>query len=111
MGRSIRKLTKYLANGADELKKRGEFVSVIISTHGTPTDKNGNRNKEILKEFASDLNELAKLPVRILFRLVTDDEKVLEYYTSLDTKKRIDVLDDFWAEAMEASDYDYIIDT
>ena len=80
------------------MREKNEFVSVIICTHGVPTDRNGKYDKEVLKEFVDNLKELAELPVRIIFRLITDDEKVLDYYSSLDKKIVCDVLDDYLGE-------------
>lgn len=101
LARHIRKLTKYFSRDADILRKRNEFVAVTICTHGIPTDENGRYDRYVLKEFVDSLADLAAMPVRIIFRLTTDDDKVLEFFGSLDIKYDCDVLDDFWGEAME----------
>ena len=94
----IRKLTKYFAKDADKLREKNEFVSIIICTHGIPTDESGKCGELVLKEFQESLQELSHMPVRITFRLTTDNEKVLDFYSSLDKKYELDVLDDFWGE-------------
>lgn len=45
---------------------------------------------------------MSKLPVKVLVRLCTDDEKVIDMYNLLDDRyDSLDVLDDYWGEAME----------
>ena len=98
LAKQIRKLTKYFARDAETLRKNNEFVSVLICTHGIPTDEQGNSNKAVLKDFQESLEELSHMPVRIIFRLTTDNEKVLDFYAALDATAGLDVLDDFWGE-------------
>ena len=96
--KQIRKLTRYFAKDADVMRKENEFVAVIICTHGIPTDECGGCGEIVLKEFKESLEELSRMPVRITIRLTTDNEKVLDFYTTLDEKYELDVLDDFWGE-------------
>ena len=98
LAKQIRKLLKYFAKDADKLREKNEFVSVIICTHGIPTDEQGKSGKSVLKEFQESVQELCHMPVRILFRLTTDNEKVLDFYATLDAIHELDVLDDFWGE-------------
>lgn len=77
-------------------------VSVIICTQGVPTDSDGNKGSDVLKDYLQSLVGLAaSLPVKIVFRICSDDDKVLEFYNVVDQKVESDVLDDFWSEAME----------
>jgi hypothetical protein len=56
----------------------------------------------VTHEFQQSLLPLSSLPVKIVFRLFTDDERAIEFYNSIDTKSAsIDVLDDYWGEALE----------
>lgn len=86
LAKQMRKLSRYLSRDSVILKAKDEYVSVIICTQGIPTDEHGNYDRYVLKEFVDSLAELAALPVKIVFRLTTDDDKVLEFFGSLDTK-------------------------
>jgi len=98
----IRKLVKKISKDVHNLTKNNTFVAVTICTHGVPTDGNGSSSRQVKREFLDSLRELGNLPVRIVFRLTTDEEKVIEFYSSVDEKfSNVDVLDDFWGEAME----------
>lgn len=57
MARQVRRIIKYLQGEADTLRKRREFVSVIICTHGIPTDEEGNTGKVVTKDFIDSLGE------------------------------------------------------
>ena len=96
--KQIRKLIKYFSKDVDVMRKKNEFVSVIICTHGIPTDDQGKSGELVVKEFKESLEELSRMPVRIIFRLTTDNEKVLDFYATLDAINELDVLDDFWGE-------------
>jgi hypothetical protein len=69
---------------------------VVIATDGKPTD--GDLG-EMLQTFKN-------LPVWIVVRLCTDNDKVVEYWQDLDNSLDIqmDVLDDFEGEAKEVTD-------
>lgn len=72
----VRKIEKFLAPEASRISARGKFVSVVICTSGEPTDEDGKKGKEVRKELRKSLLSLSKLPVKIVFRLCTDDEEV-----------------------------------
>ena len=46
---------------------------------------------------------LSQLPVKIIFRLCTDNDNVVDFFSSLDSKIDCDVLDDFWGEVSTES--------
>ena len=48
---------------------------------------------------------LSQLPVKIIFRLCTDNDQVVDFFSSLDSKLDCDVLDDFWGEVRESSNH------
>ena len=98
LAKQIRKLTRHFSKDADILRKKNEFISVMICTHGIPTDEHGKCNQRVLKEFKDSLEELSYLPVRIMIRLATDNDQVLDFYAALDANSDVDVLDDFWGE-------------
>ena len=77
LARQIRKLVKYISKDVHNLTKNNAFVAVTFCTHGVPTDGNGSGSKQVKQEFLDSLRELDNLPVRIVFRLTTDEEKVI----------------------------------
>ena len=77
LARQIRKLVKYISKDINRLTENGTFVVVTICTHGVPTDGNGSSSRQVKREFLDSLRELGNLPVRIVFRLTTDEEKVI----------------------------------
>ena len=94
----IRKVANRLQPVASHLEGNNKFVSVVISTQGVPTNEKGEKGSLVLKEYLKSLVELASLPVKLVFRICSDDDAVLEFYNVVDTKVDSDVLDDFWAE-------------
>ena len=94
----IRKVANRLHPVASHLEGNNKFISVVISTQGVPTNENGEKGPLVLKEYLKSLVELASLPVKLVFRICSDDDAVLEFYNVVDTKVDSDVLDDFWAE-------------
>eukprot|EP00816_Leptocylindrus_hargravesii_P009996 CAMPEP_0196812126 /NCGR_PEP_ID=MMETSP1362-20130617/20250_1 /TAXON_ID=163516 /ORGANISM="Leptocylindrus danicus, Strain CCMP1856" /LENGTH=412 /DNA_ID=CAMNT_0042187555 /DNA_START=73 /DNA_END=1311 /DNA_ORIENTATION=+ len=79
-----------------ELKQNGQKVAVILATDGVPTDASK-------QEFIGYLKALGDLPVWLVFRLCTDEGRVVDYFSDLDKmlEKPVEVLDDFVAEAKE----------
>ena len=47
------------------------------------------------------LHSFESLPVSITLQLCTDDEKAIDFYNSVDKRLKLDVLDDFYGEALE----------
>lgn len=97
-------LRDYIASIAPKLKENNQTVSVIIATQGLPTDENNASPPNVLRDFIEALRSLETLPVWVVMRLCTDDEKVFEFYNSMDYESnlpRTDVLDDFMGEAVE----------
>ncbi|KAL7516970.1 hypothetical protein ACHAWX_001936 [Stephanocyclus meneghinianus] len=101
LARQIREIKRSISRQAEKLKQKDQFVSVIICTHGVPTDEKGDSGKAVIKDYVESLISLAQLPVRIVVRLFTDHYEVVDFYASLDVKVECDVLDDYWGEAME----------
>ena len=66
---------------------------------GVPTDEQGTSTRAVQHEFWNELKALSKLPVKLIIRLCTDNEDVMNVYNKLDHQKEsIDVLDDYWGE-------------
>ena len=79
-----------------ELRQNGQKVAVILATDGVPSDASKD-------EFIRYLKDLGDLPVWLVFRLCTDEGRVVDYFGDLDKmlEKPIEVLDDFVAESRE----------
>lgn len=61
MAAQVRRIIKYLQGEAETLRKKKEFVSVIICTHGIPTDEEGNTGKAVTMDFVDSLGKSAFL--------------------------------------------------
>mmetsp|Transcript_16927 Transcript_16927/g.36929 ORF Transcript_16927/g.36929 Transcript_16927/m.36929 type:complete len:464 (+) Transcript_16927:72-1463(+) len=92
-----------------ELRAQNRRVSVTICTDGLPTSPHfGDDGEHHQQEFVKALTKFQSLPVSIVFRLCTDDPKVVEFYHSVNHKLgcrspnfTIDVLNDYEHEAQE----------
>lgn len=92
-------LTKKVAKDADALNAQDKHVIAVICTQGLSTDDEG---RSAMREFRQELSSLSKLPVKVIVRLCTDDDRVVDAFNTMDaTFDSVDVLDDFWGEAME----------
>ena len=85
----------------EQLEQTGQRVSLIIATDGLPTNSQGVGGQVEQDKFVQALKSLEGLPIWIVVRLCTDEEKVVEFYESLDRhlELSIEVLDDFKSEA------------
>jgi Mg-chelatase subunit ChlD len=86
---------------APTLRADGCRVVIILATDGLPTDMNGNCSETIQQQFVEALRALEGLPVWVVIRLCTDEEKVVNFYNNLDGQLELslEVLDDFQEEA------------
>ena len=80
------------------LKEKGQKVAIVIATDGLPNNRT---------TFVEALQSLEGLPVWIVIRLCTDDEKVVDYYNNLDSQLELslEVLDDWEMEAKEVYEH------
>ena len=87
----------------EDLIQRGQRVSLIIATDGLPTDDRGQGGRHVHDMFIEALRSLEGLPMWIVIRLCTDEDDVVDFYSSLDDQLElsIEVLDDFVSEAKE----------
>eukprot|EP00581_Thalassiosira_minuscula_P008392 CAMPEP_0183708582 /NCGR_PEP_ID=MMETSP0737-20130205/4849_1 /TAXON_ID=385413 /ORGANISM="Thalassiosira miniscula, Strain CCMP1093" /LENGTH=516 /DNA_ID=CAMNT_0025936477 /DNA_START=157 /DNA_END=1707 /DNA_ORIENTATION=- len=98
----IRSLAKGLGQEAESLAARGRHVTLVICTQGRPTTREGETGSRMLWDLQDELMSLSRMPVKIILRLCTDNEEVRDMYNTLDGKlDSMDVLDDWWGEAME----------
>ncbi len=100
--RQLRKIETRVREDAPRLLAANKVVSIIICTEGRPTDQYGNKGSAVMKEFVDCMVGLSKLPVKIVVRLCTDDERASSFFNKMDGQvESMDVLDDYWGEAME----------
>ena len=73
---TLRKIEKYIAPAAQNLVKNKKKMIMVISTQGVPSDEEGRTGADVNKNLQRSLVQLLKLPVKVVIRLCTDDEKV-----------------------------------
>jgi len=85
------------------LRSTGQRVVVVLATDGLPTNERGVCNEGTKAEFVRALKRLEELPVWVVIRLSTDEDKVVQFYDELDQQLELDLdlLDDYTAEAKE----------
>jgi len=104
--RQLRKIEKRVREEAPRLMAANKVVAVVLCTQGRQTDEYGNEGSAAMKGFVDSLEALSKLPVKIVVRLCTDDEKATDFFNKIDGKlNSVDVLDDYWGEAVSLSVY------
>jgi hypothetical protein len=76
-----------------QLRDANQMACLIIATDGLPTDGN----------IVDIMSPLKNLPVWVVLRLCTSDDRVVEYWNSVDKELELnmEVLDDFAGEARE----------
>ena len=99
----LKSMAKRLRKQAPEMAKRGRHATLVLVTQGKPTDKHGDTGEKQDAELIRELSDLSQLgSVKIILRLCTDNEEVLDMYNTLDGKlDEFDVLNDFWGESRE----------
>ena len=68
---------------APELRRLGKKVAIVIATDGLPTDERGYGGPQHNQQFVDALRLLEELPVWVVVRLCTDEEKVVDFYNNL----------------------------
>jgi hypothetical protein len=95
----VHNISRIISDMAPSLNVHDQTLTFIICTQGLPTDKHGTSTHAVQREFWSELKALAKLPVRTIIRLCTDDKGVGNAYKIMHGRiESIDVLDDYWGE-------------
>ncbi len=89
----IRQVIEQIRVMEPQLRAAGQKACVMIATDGESSDG----------DIASAMRPLQMLPVWVVIRLCTDDEKVVEYWNNIDSQLELDmdVLDDLCGEAGE----------
>ena len=93
--RGVTPLTQHLQDIAvqvtalqETLRNKGQEVVIVLATDGLPSNHLGESSESVLQEFLLELKAIQSLPVWVVIRLCTDDEKVVNYYNSLDAEVR-----------------------
>ena len=66
------------------LRSKGQEAVIVLATDGLPSNALGESSQAVLQEFLLELKAVQRLPVWIVIRLCTDDDRVVEYYNNLD---------------------------
>eukprot|EP01040_Poterioochromonas_malhamensis_P013673 gene13673-15070_t len=95
----IREVVRQISSMADELRSKGQKACVVIASDGESTDG----------DVADALRPLEHLPAWVVIRLCTDEEKIVNYWNSIDNDLELDmdVLDDLEAEAKEIEEVNH----
>ncbi|CAE7570993.1 unnamed protein product, partial [Symbiodinium microadriaticum] len=91
----IREIVHHIRTIAPSLQHHQQRAVVVIASDGEASDG----------DVAAELRHLVGLPVWVVIRLCTDDEKIVSYWNNIDQELELemDVLDDFFGEAKEVS--------
>lgn len=98
LARQMKKIESFLSREASRLEKHNQYIGVVICTQGEPTNAKGKAGADALKDFTDSFSSLSHLPVKIIVRLCTDNDLIVNLYNTLDIYEKCDVLDDFWGE-------------
>ena len=95
--RHIREVVADVRAMEQQLRAHGQKACVLIASDGEASDGN----------VAEAMQPLKDLPVWVLVRLCTDDDRVVQYWNNIDSELELemDVLDDFSGEAKEVTTY------
>lgn len=99
----IHEIKEQISVLAPQLMSEGRKVAIVLATDGLPTNSYGIAGHAENQKFVNALRSLEGMPVWVVVRLCTDDERIVEFYNSLDNQLElsIEVLDDFVGEAEE----------
>lgn len=93
----IREVVAEIQSMEAKLRSTGQRVFIIIATDGESSDG----------DIAAAMRPLKNLPVMVVVRLCTDEEKIVNYWNEVDKdlELEMDVIDDLMGEAMEIKRY------
>jgi hypothetical protein len=91
--RHLREVIAQIKSAEPQLRAAGQKACVIIATDGESSDG----------DIATAMAPLKDLPVWVVVRLCTDEERVVNYWNNIDEQLELsmDVLDDLCGEAEE----------
>lgn len=95
--RHIREVTGHIRQLAPGLRAAGQKACVMIATDGESSDG----------DIAEALRPLKDLPVWVVIRLCTDEDRIVDYWNNVDNELELDmdVLDDLSGEAKEVTEH------
>ena len=82
-------LRQHLCAIAPQLRAQRQTASIVVATQGLPTDEHGVSSPAIVQEFVQTLRSLENLPVTVVIRMCTDEERAFEFYNGLDAHIRL----------------------
>ena len=82
LSRHIREIREIIQTMLPSLTAEGKRVAVILATDGLPSDDRGMSSGVVQRELVETLRSLEGLPVWIVVRLCTDDDAVVDFYSS-----------------------------
>jgi len=93
----IRQVVARIQPQAAALRASGQKVAIVIASDGAATDGN----------IEEAMRPLQSMPVWVVVRLCTDDEKVVQYWNQIDEDLELDmdVIDDLSGEAAEVAEH------
>ena len=94
--RHIREVTDKIRSMEGQLRAAGQKACVIIATDGESSDG----------DIITAMQPLRALPVWVVVRLCTDEDRIVEYWNNIDSQLELDmdVLDDLSGEAGEVNE-------
>lgn len=99
LGYETRRFVKKIKAAAPRLEDEGKYITVVVSTQGVPTNITGDDGSTtIMKECIKNWKELSELPVKLVFRLCTNDQKVVNFYKRVSVELQCVVLGNYWVE-------------
>jgi len=107
LSQHIYHIYEQVAGQAPQLMAEGRKVAVILATDGLPTNDRGIAGNAENNKFVDALRSLEGLPIWVVIRLCTDDERIVDFYNNLDNQLELslEVLDDFTGEAEEVYEH------
>jgi len=82
----LRILREHLVTIAPQLRARRQTATVVLATQGLPTNERGETSHLVVQEFVDLLRSLEALPVWIVLRMCTDDDRAFDFYNGLDAQ-------------------------
>jgi hypothetical protein len=91
---------------APKLEEQQRRIVISICTDSIPTDVDGLESPEIIDAFMSTLKTIMEWPVHIVLRLLTDEERVVQFYDHMSRQNsNLQVLDDYLTECKQVQKY------
>jgi hypothetical protein len=95
---AVEQIISLLEPAASQLRAKGQKACVVVATDGLPDNE---------PSFLEAMHRLQRLPIHLVMRLCTNDQRVVSYANELDRHLEVDmeVLDDVFGEAEQVYAY------